>query len=130
MKTCYCHSGEYVSNCCEPFISGKTVPKTALQLMRSRYSAYTLNKIDYIKSTMTGPALHKFHLTNREQKTDSIQWTGLTILSHSEKIDNGWVTFIANYIHNDLPQQLHEKSLFKKVNNKWFYYDGELLDNR
>ena len=49
---CPCGSGKTYDECCEPFIRGKAFPETAEQLMRSRYSAYTLQEIPYITDTL------------------------------------------------------------------------------
>ena len=43
MKPCACGSGKLFSNCCSPFLSGKALPKTVKQLMRSRYAAFALS---------------------------------------------------------------------------------------
>lgn len=48
---CYCGSGQAFASCCQPFLTGTAQPQTALQLMRSRYSAYCSGHIQYIKNT-------------------------------------------------------------------------------
>lgn len=48
---CYCGSAQAFASCCQPFLMGAALPQTALQLMRSRYSAYCSGHIQYIKNT-------------------------------------------------------------------------------
>ena len=38
--------------------------------------------------------------------------------------DTGYVEFRAMYIENGQMQQIHEKSLFKRENQKWVYVSG------
>ena len=39
-QTCPCSSGQTYNDCCAPFHRHESLPQTAEQLMRSRYSAY------------------------------------------------------------------------------------------
>lgn len=60
---CPCGSQLEFSNCCGPYLnlSEKILPQTPESLMRSRYSAYTLAKIDYIAKKMTEKAAKNFN---------------------------------------------------------------------
>ena len=49
-QTCPCGKGSY-TQCCEPLHLGTAKALTAEQLMRSRYSAFALQQIDYIVQT-------------------------------------------------------------------------------
>jgi SEC-C motif-containing protein len=59
-KKCPCSSGKIYQKCCELYISGVKLPALPEELMRSRYSAYTMANIDYIVKTMYGKALQGF----------------------------------------------------------------------
>ncbi len=48
---CYCGSALMFSDCCQPLLAGINKAATALQLMRSRYSAYCTGNINYIANT-------------------------------------------------------------------------------
>ena len=52
---CCCNSLLPFEQCCEPFLQGYMVPVTAIQLMRSRYSAFYLGHDDYINQTNLRP---------------------------------------------------------------------------
>jgi len=50
-KKCPCGSGQKYKKCCKLFHNGK-VAKNALELMRSRYSAYVVGDAKYIMKTI------------------------------------------------------------------------------
>lgn len=51
MTTCYCGSEQASTDCCQPLLLGNQHALTAEQLMRSRFSAYCTQQIDYIAQT-------------------------------------------------------------------------------
>lgn len=79
---CPCQSGRVYTECCAPFHAREAAAATAEELMRSRYSAYVLQEIDYIVDT-TVPAqqnlLDKQDLAAWSQQT---QWLGLKVIRH------------------------------------------------
>lgn len=126
-KPCPCGSALPFSECCEPIINGKREAATCLELMRSRYVAFTMADIDYL--------LRSHHASTRPVKerkqmkkwAESVQWMGLAILSTKEgnaQDDAGYVEFRALYLENGQMQQIHENSRFKRENNRWFYVSG------
>ncbi len=124
---CACCSGLPYSNCCEPFLSGRVNAPTALQLMRSRYTAFTLANVDYLMRThdiKTRPVKDR---ENIERWARSVVWVGLTILGTEAGAasDNaGYVEFKAAFLENGKPGQIHERSFFHRENGKWFYVSG------
>ena len=83
--------------------------------MRSRYTAYTLNREDYLLATWhssTRPA--SLDLTGQPAQ----QWLGLTVKRHEQTAaDQAIVEFAARY----------KISSFVRENGLWFYVDGEIL---
>jgi SEC-C motif-containing protein len=130
-KTCPCSSGKAYEECCALFHKGEN-PKSPLQLMRSRYSAYALNLPDYIIATTHAKSPHweknlelwKHHLAAFAQNT---LFLGLDILEVSEKGDKGTVTFKAHLSQGGKEVSFTEKSRFEKVVGKWLYLDGEII---
>lgn len=122
---CPCESGRSVEACCGQYHAGKVAPD-AERLMRSRYSAFVLGLEDYLLATWhpdTRPAELEL------DATPSPQWLGLTIKSHTRLDDNhATVEFIARYKLNGRAFKLHESSHFERVDERWFYVDGEMLD--
>jgi SEC-C motif-containing protein len=118
--TCPCGSGKTYSNCCSPYLEGKDNPPTPEALMRSRYTAYTENNLDYIEKTMRGEALKRFTRTSSEE----IEWIKLVVLFSEENGDQGTVQFIASFRAEGAEHHLHEISSFEKIDGKWYYTKG------
>jgi SEC-C motif-containing protein len=121
---CPCGSREKYKKCCLKYHKGAH-PSTALLLMKSRYSAYALGRVDYIIET-THPEHTDFSLERASWReeiqkfSDNTDFLGLRILSFHEEKDKAYVDFIAVLSSGEL----HEKSTFFKVGGKWLYYSG------
>ena len=122
---CPCCSGKLYEECCELFHSKKEFPKTAEELMRSRYAAFAIPNGDYLWET-TLPNKRKFHhKTELENWGKENTWTKLEIIKSSEKE----VEFKAYFTDKFGKENIHhEFSTFKKVNKKWYYVSGKFLD--
>lgn len=128
---CYCFSGGNYTDCCQPFIEGKTKPQTAEELMRSRFSAYAVCAVEYLLRS-THPSVRKHHnATEIETWAKSNSWEKLIIISKSDgeaKDKNGTVEFKAYFLdENGQPQIHHELSNFRKELGKWFFVDGKVF---
>ena len=130
-QPCPCHSKRKHKSCCGPILQGRPAP-TPESLMRSRYTAYASGNVGFIlRSTHPdGPQWNP----NVEQWSSEVQtfstahqFTGLTILSHSEKDSSGQVHFSAKLIRNGQPHTIEEDSMFFKINQKWLYW-GPITD--
>ncbi|HMS39861.1 MAG TPA: YchJ family metal-binding protein [Pyrinomonadaceae bacterium] len=128
---CYCETGKEFEKCCQPFIEGVAKPLTALELMRSRYTAYVIVAVEYILRS-THPSSRRFYnAEDIEQWSKSSHWQKLEIVSTSEgspKDKKGIVEFKAYYTDAEGNQQIHqEKSNFRKELGKWFFVDGKVF---
>lgn len=127
---CPCGSQKLLNQCCGVYLQGQLPAPTAEKLMRSRYSAYCLKKIDYLFNTE-----HPNHRqpNSRKQITataNSVTWLGLTVVATEAgqpEDQTGMVEFVAVYQQGKSVAQLHERSHFIKEKDKWFYTDGEIL---
>lgn len=129
-EICPCGSNLQYVNCCEPILKKKRPAETSLELMRSRYVAFTLANVDYL--------MDSHHSSTRPLKdkkaigkwTKSVKWMGLIIVNTSKGQNNdleGYVEFRALYLEDGIPQQIHENSYFKKENGAWYYVSGDHL---
>ncbi len=124
---CVCGSEKAAENCCLPILAGKRKAETALELMRSRFTAFTVANGDYLNSSHhpeTRPVKEKKSI---EDWAKSVQWIGLVILGtdFGEAPDNaGYVEFRAVYIEDGKLAEIHEKSYFRKEDGEWFYHSG------
>ena len=128
---CPCCSGKVFETCCGPYLAGEDIPGTPEQLMRSRYTAFTLSEIDYISRTMKGPALKQFNRVFTKQWADNAVWKKLEIIDAPEvepNSDKGVVEYIASYEINGTPQTLHECSAFILEDGCWYYFDGKHIN--
>lgn len=120
-KQCPCGRQMPYEACCGRFIEDGQLPSTPEELMRSRYSAYTQAKIDYIERTMSGPAAAHFDPESARTWARSVKWLGLQVLKASPVTDNtGNVEFIASFSGG----HIHELSEFHRTDGRWSYVDG------
>ena len=127
--SCPCCSGKKLDNCCGPIIEGQSAP-TALALMRSRYTAYTLTESDYLLNTTHAKNRKDYNLAGIEQWSKENTWTKLEIVSveHGSVSDTrGVVEFKAYFTDpNGKSQVHHERSNFLKEEDGWYYLDGKI----
>jgi SEC-C motif-containing protein len=118
------HSKTYVSCCGRYLDDGETAP-TAEALMRSRYTAYTLGREDYLLRTWhhsTRPA--SLELASKPHSAHC-KWLGLEVRRHEQlEPDNAMVEFVARYKVDGRAHRLHETSRFVREAGQWFYIDG------
>lgn len=96
--------------------------------MRSRYTAFTLANIDYLMLSHHSSTRPEKQRKSIQKWAESVQWMGLVILgtqAGGASDDYGYVEFRALYLETGKMQQIHEKSLFKRENQKWVYVSGE-----
>jgi SEC-C motif-containing protein len=125
MSLCPCGSQHDYQDCCALFIEQHQLPQTPEQLMRSRYTAYTLAQIDYIKQSMSDKASIGFDEAEAKRWSQKVIWIGLEVLHTSmSSPQQGFVEFCAQYIDNNQLNAIHERSEFRLKQNKWFYVDG------
>lgn len=101
-------------------------PKTALELMKSRYEAYKKGDIDYVKRTWDKKESKKINWVELVQWNDYVQWKELKILKveRGERFDiDGIVEFQGKYIDKETGEEKihHEISYFIKKGRKWYY---------
>ena len=122
---CPCGSDLNYNQCCAPFHQGKR-PPTALQLMRSRFTAYALDKTDYLISTTWPPQQKTLLASGNYQAPNTTQWVRLEVLdtvAGGAQDTQGTVEFKAWFTtdHQDKEQAHHERSDFIRVNQQWFF---------
>ncbi len=129
---CPCGNNTKYKKCCKIFHENIEKPKTALELMRSRYCAFALNLSEYIIKTT--------HKDNLDFTNDILNWKkdienfslntefkDLEILEFLEGEFESFVTFKATLFQGNQDISFVEKSRFLKENNMWLYVDGNFL---
>ncbi len=122
-KPCPCGSTTSFAECCALIIKDHSLAKTAEQLMRSRYTAFTLEDNNYLLKTWAKE--NRPETLNIEEAP--VQWLDLKVENYEEgkeQDSKGTVTFTARFISSGHLCHLHEESRFVREDNKWFYLDG------
>lgn len=127
-NTCPCGRKELYSKCCGAVHKGQTLAGTAEDLMRSRYSAFTLANGDYLMQSHhseTRPVSEKKEI---EKWAKSVSWLKLEVLATENGKQNdtiGSVEFKAYFMEKGSVNMIHENSFFKKENEKWVYWGAK-----
>ncbi len=90
--------------------------------MRSRYTAYTLQNMAYIRETW-----HQDYCPATLQAHPDQRWLGLRVLDFVDDDDRATVCFEARYLSAGRVDGIHESSRFIRQAGRWWYTDGELL---
>ena len=123
---CPCGSRVKYKKCCAIYHKG-ALPKTALELMKSRYVAYAVGDASYIIKT-THPNNPDYSEDRKAWKSSielfskETEFLGLEIVEFIDGEEEAFVTFKAKLSSGDM----EEKSRFLKVNGKWFYESGSI----
>lgn len=129
---CPCGSLKKYKKCCKIFHDNIKNPSNALELMKSRFSAFAFCKSDYIIKT-THQKNCDFSLDTLSWRDDIEQFCKNTIFEKLEILDfidsdfESFVTFKATLSQNKKDVSFIEKSRFLRENNIWLYVDGEFL---
>lgn len=120
---CPCGLTAAYADCCGRYLDSPLPAPTAEALMRSRYTAYTLLREDYLLTTWH-PDTRPASLSLNDPPT---KWLGLTVHAHQQQdADHATVEFTARYKISGRALRLHELSRFVRLEGKWWYVEGEL----
>jgi SEC-C motif-containing protein len=130
---CPCDCNTHYEQCCAQFHQGRQQPKTALELMKSRYSAYAKAQAVYIINTT-----HKTHqeylddvnvwFEHINEFIEITQFRGLNIIDYQEFENEAYVIFQALLTQHGVNSSFTERSHFVKENGIWYYQSGEIFD--
>jgi len=123
---CPCGSGREFGLCCGPLLAGAPAP-TAVALMRSRYTAYVVGKMDYLKATQDRAFNPDFDPRTTGRWNKDVVWKELRVLNVSgggEGENAGTVEFQAFFDKAGRGGLIHEISRFEKIEGRWLYFDG------
>lgn len=120
-----------MKRCCGPFLEGRRHAGSPEELVRSRYSAFVGSKIGYLKQTCHPETLCRFDDQENYLWARESEWLGLEIIG--VELDPGGdqanVEFKAHLRQNGLKAVHHEVSDLRRVDDRWFYYDGAAPKN-
>lgn len=125
-ELCPCCSQKAYADCCEPLHLERTPATTAEALMRSRYAAFALRKINYLVATMDPPLRQTFSRDQAQAWAESVDFVELQILEHAPSGKTAHVEFKAIFIpHGQTSREVHhERSLFRQREGLWYYCEA------
>ena len=110
------------ADCCGRYLDHDTPAPDAESLMRSRYSAFVLERTAYLQSS--------WHASTRPADLTlepGQKWLGLEVKAHRViDADHAEVEFVARSRLQGRGMRLHETSHFVREGGRWFYVDGDL----
>lgn len=121
---CPCGASADYTRCCGRYLDEGLLAPTAEALMRSRYTAYTQGREDYLQATWH-PA-HRPESLNLDEDA-ATKWLGLAIKACcSVDATHATVEFVARYKIGGRAYRLHETSRFALEDGHWLYTDGDI----
>lgn len=124
---CRCGSGLLYARCCGPLHEGAPAPGAAA-LMRSRYCAYALERVDYLIQTThpEGPHWQPDRARWRASLRDwcrATRFLGLELLAVDEALpqEEASVTFRATLSQGAQDISFTERSRFRRHEGRWKY---------
>ena len=114
--------------CCEPLHNGQRVASSPHALMRSRFSAFALQKAQYIHDTYAQEEREHHSVESIRRSLMGRIWTRLEITnSFVESPTLGWVDFVAYCTVMGKEYALREKSAFRKEKEGWCYWSARSI---
>jgi SEC-C motif domain protein len=116
------------ADCCARFIDAGEVSATALELMRSRYTAYVLGETAYLRATWD-PQTCPSDLDADPAAPGAPRWLGLAVKRYEQTDDtHAIVEFVARYKTGGRASRLQETSRFTRGDDgRWRYVDGDVI---
>lgn len=116
------------AECCAPLHEGKVVAISAEQLMRSRYSAYALQQIDYLIHTAALGQQGQLDRAGIAAWSAQNSWQGLEIVAVQPKQgkQHAMVHFKAHFFDGTAQQVHEEQSYFVCLKGQWYFLDPTL----
>lgn len=128
-SSCPCDSGKDFASCCEPLVTLKEQAATPETLMRSRYTAFCLKNMDYVRQTTDPQVAFEIDWKANQEWSETSRFVKLEVLKSTDEGNKGTVEFKAHFIPqgSSEPQVHHELSKFRKQSGKWYFRDGKVL---
>lgn len=130
-QNCPCgHSKKYM-DCCGAMHHGLRETSSAQELMRSRYTAFTLGLGDYLMHSWYSEKRPMEQKVAIEKWAKSVTWKGLNILEYTKggsEDAEGSVQFEAHFEEGGELDCIQENSGFVREKGRWVYFEGQDSD--
>ncbi|MDH4162586.1 MAG: YchJ family protein [Nitrospirota bacterium] len=128
MSNCPCGSTRTYQDCCGPVIAGQRRAETAQELMRSRYSAYVMKEIPWLRASLHPANRADFNEATTRSWAERAEWQGIAIVNTvagGPSDTKGQVEFIVKFMENGVAQEHRERSNFEKIDGAWYFTEGK-----
>ncbi|MGK5089519.1 YchJ family metal-binding protein [Bdellovibrionota bacterium FG-2] len=108
-------------------IKGKRVAQTAEETLRARYTAFTLQEVDFIIDSHHSKTKKDLKREEVEDWAKNSKWLGLRIVQTDKgtaQDTEGSVTFCAQFEADGKQEDHWEHALFEKEDGKWRFLDA------
>lgn len=126
VQLCPCGRNFTYQNCCGLAHLNRTQAKTAEDLMRSRYTAFTLADGGYLLESHHASTRPVDEMAEIVSWAKSVKWVKLEIVKTIDGGANdevGFVEFKAHLLEGGKKVVMHQKSKFVRENGLWVYFD-------
>jgi SEC-C motif-containing protein len=127
-RPCPCGRKLTFETCCGPRLSGAAPAPTAVDLMRSRFTAYGEGAVDYLIATTAPESRWTVDAGELTAYCAALRLMKLEILetqAGGAADDAGFVHFRATLRHRGEKFTQTERSRFRREAGAWVYVDGE-----
>ena len=125
MSLCPCSSGRPLSECCGPLIDGAAAP-SAEALMRSRYSAFVLGRLEYLDTTLAPEKRDDVDHAEVAASSRDAEGLGLEMRATAQDGDTATVEYVARFRLHGQQIAHHELARFRRDGEGWLYVDGDV----
>jgi len=125
MALCPCGSARDFAECCSPIIEGAPAP-TAEALMRSRYTAFVMRKLDHVERTHAPEVRADFNRAEAERLAEECEWRGLEIRSATETGDTAEVEFVMRFCREQQEVTKTALASFRRDAGQWLYVSSNV----
>jgi SEC-C motif-containing protein len=123
-EKCPCGKDKTYQKCCGEVHMDSQPAICAEDLMRSRYTAFTLGMGQYLNDSHSKSTRNEDEKDSIAQWSKSVKWIKLEVLNSSLgqcEDTKGTVEFKAHFKQGLFKKVIHENSSFIKEEGKWYY---------
>jgi SEC-C motif-containing protein len=124
MTSCPCCSERDFDKCCGPIINGAPAP-TAEALMRSRYTAFVVRKLDHVENTHAPEIYDDFNRAEAERLAEECEWHHFKILRATETGDTAEVEYMMQFKREQQTLSKMALSRFRRENGRWLFVSND-----
>ncbi len=102
----------------------KSWPTTPAELLQSRYQAHVKADVDFIVASTHPEMREKLDQGVIQNWCKQAEWLGYQVEEEIVEDDKAFLTFLLRYEEASKPFNHYEKAEFRKLEDKWYYYDS------